>query len=254
MHHHTSSVAAGTARQLQSIVGLAAIATTLAAGALAAAGSAHAATLHGTVTAGEKPLSHSRVQLRAARRSSNVVLGTATTNGKGRFSISYGGGGGNPVLYAVATGGRHVPAGRTVRMAAVAGRAKDAAGKLTVNELSTVAAAYSLDHFLSGKRLHGSWPGLPNAAGTVPSFVDASSGALAVGDLQPAERDRDRQPGDLRHPGLDPRRLHARHGRRLQSPLPRRPPRRRQPTEEHAGAPCRASRSTPPRRSRRSTA
>lgn len=51
--------------------------------------------------------------------------------------------------------------------------------QLTVNELTTVAAAYALNAFITDEAIGGSSPGLPNALATLASLIDPVRGALA---------------------------------------------------------------------------
>jgi hypothetical protein len=67
----------------------------------------------------------------------------------------------------------------------VADPAKVAPRRLTINELTTVAAAYSLSRFLRGVRLVGPSPGLPNAAATVPSLVRPATGRVGSAVANP---------------------------------------------------------------------
>ena len=128
------------------------------------ASAAHAAKLTGRVVTSGHPLAGARVTLAAAPGSR---LGRATTDRRGRFAIAYQAPA-DAVVYAVASR-------RAVRLMAVAAGAPR---RLTVNELTTVAAAYSLARFLHGARVSGPAPGLPNAALTVSSLVRASTGRI----------------------------------------------------------------------------
>lgn len=135
---------------------------------LAFAADARAADVTGRVMAGERPLDGARVTLYA---SGGRALGSGVTGARGRFRVSYRAPR-DGFVYAVAT------RGRAVRLLSVAGSA--APKRLAVNELTTVAGAYSLSRFLDGVRLSGPSVGLRNAAATVPSLVNPATGRVGT--------------------------------------------------------------------------
>ncbi|HVY96348.1 MAG TPA: NHL repeat-containing protein [Solirubrobacterales bacterium] len=138
--------------------------------------SADAAQLRGRVLAGGRAVAGSAVTLYAAN--GRAALGTIRSGPHGFFTLSYRRPPAGAVLYAVAAGGRS-PAGRALRYLAVADPARARPRRLVLNELSTVAGAYSLSRFLHGWRLSGPAPGLPNAAATVPSLVEPGTGRVS---------------------------------------------------------------------------
>ena len=138
---------------------------------------ANARQLSGRVLAGDLPVDASRVTLYASGARVAARLGSATTNARGRFTLAYTTPRRAAVIYAVAAGGTS-PAGRALRLIAVADPANASPRRLTINELTTVAAAYSLSRFVHDVRLTGPSPGLPNAATTVPSLVRPASGTV----------------------------------------------------------------------------
>src|SRR5215211_7801257 len=140
---------------------------------------AHADQLSGRVVADSRPVDASRVSLYASGARTAARLASATTDSRGRFALSYISPRRAPVLYAVAPGGR-TPARRALRLMAVADPAGASPRRLTINELTTVAAAYSLSRFLRGVKLTGPSPGLPNAAATVPSLVRPATGTVGA--------------------------------------------------------------------------
>jgi sugar lactone lactonase YvrE len=140
-------------------------------------GAASAAQLSGNVLAGNRPVADSHVTLYASGARTAARLGSATTDARGRFTVSYRSPRRDAVVYAVASGGR-TPARRALRLMAVADPADASPRRLTINELTTVAAAYSLSRFLRGVKLTGPAPGLPNAAATVPSLVRPATGKV----------------------------------------------------------------------------
>jgi hypothetical protein len=143
----------------------------LAAMALAPGAAGAVTTLSGRVLAGKHALADAHVRLYAAT-DERTALGSATADDSGRFSIAYARPSRGAVVYALA----FAPGG--VRLMSVAHGT--APRTLTINELTTVAAAYSLAQFLDDGKASGPAPGFPNAAATVPSLVDPGTGQ--VGD------------------------------------------------------------------------
>src|SRR5690606_12093111 len=130
-----------------------------------------AATLEGKVEAGDRGLAHARVVAYASGPARARRLAAERAGRNGRFTLRFK----RPrssaaVTYAVAYGGKTTARPRQVRLLAVAGAADDLPRRLTINELSTVASAYSLSRFLRGVKLTGPHPGLRNAAATVSNL------------------------------------------------------------------------------------
>ncbi|UGS39015.1 NHL repeat-containing protein [Capillimicrobium parvum] len=149
---------------------------------LAAAAPAQAATLTGTVKAGGKPVAGSDVQLFAARAADQVALGSASTNASGAYTLGYDLPEGTAALVARASGGsvggRVLPA--AARMMTATAVSPAVPGELPINEQTTVGAAYALTRFLDAAgAVRGPSPGLANAAATVASLVEPSTGKLS---------------------------------------------------------------------------
>ena len=123
--------------------------------------------LQGTVTAAGKPLASAQVTLFRASLHGAVALGHATTDASGGFTISYERASAG-ALYVDATS----PAARRLRLRAVVGKS----GTVTVNELTTVAAAYALAQFSGSDGGGGPSPGLENAAATAANLADPADG------------------------------------------------------------------------------
>ena len=133
--------------------------------------------LAGTVTAAGKPLASARVTLFGATRQGATLLGRATTNASGRFTISFASGSAG-ALYVDAT-----PAGSTrLHLRAIVGVGSGGGvqphtfGTVTVDELTTVAAAYALAQFSGADGVGGPSPGLENAAATAFNLADSANG------------------------------------------------------------------------------
>jgi sugar lactone lactonase YvrE len=145
-----------------------------------AAGAAAGAEVSGRVTTDGRPVAASAVTLYAAR--DDVAprrLGAASTDARGRWAIAYTAPAGDPVIYAVAAGGR-TTAPRALRLMSVADPRAGAPRRLTLNELTTVASAYALSRFLDGSRLAGVSPGLSNAAATAAGLASPATGRVGA--------------------------------------------------------------------------
>ena len=108
------------------------------------------------------------------------VLSMATTDAGGRFNLPV-----PPnlnkedVLYATAVGGTigNAPIPPAVELATALGDLRS--GRIVINELTTVAAGFSLAQFADTGSLGGADPGLSNAAKMARNLVDASTGRTA---------------------------------------------------------------------------
>lgn len=143
---------------------------------------AHAAKLRGTVSADDVGVHGAHVKLWQAGRAPGTarLLRTATTGRGGAFSLAV-----PPsvrrgdVLYVTARGGRigAQPLAPEVELAASLGDLR--AGRVVVNERTTVAAGYSLAQFAKRGSLGGPSPGLPNAAAMPRNLVDLATGRIS---------------------------------------------------------------------------
>ncbi len=140
---------------------------------------AHAADLGGSVQAAGKPIAGAAVTLYAADASAPTKLAEGKTDDKGAFKLRAKQAPRDSVLYVVAKGG-------TPKAAASKG-ANDAVALLsvlgttppktiTVNELTTVASAFTAARFISGDSISGNPLGLRIAAGNAPNLVDPATG------------------------------------------------------------------------------
>ena len=136
--------------------------------------------IEGQVEAGNGPVAQSTVTLWAASANAPVRLAQAQTGADGRYAISVQTVPGDAViLYLVATGG--VPtvnkAGKNnpaIALMAVLGGTPPA--KVVINELTTVASAFTAAQFINGESISGNPLGLRIAAGNVPNLVDPATG------------------------------------------------------------------------------
>ncbi|MET8768278.1 NHL repeat-containing protein [Streptomyces sp. NPDC004658] len=138
------------------------------------------ASLQGTVTGAGKPLRGAQVTLMAGSRSGVTQLGQATTDTHGSFRITYT----KPadgVVYAETTSQQ----AHRLKLRSVVGFGSGGAvhermlDKVTVNELTTVAATYAFAQFGDQHGITGPAPGLQNAAATSFSLADPTTGKPA---------------------------------------------------------------------------
>lgn len=127
--------------------------------------------LQGVVTSGGTrdvlPLAGATVRVYSAGASGATVVGKATTNASGAFSVSVPRGAAS--LYIVARKGSH----RT--LVNFLGTATPS--RITVNELTTVAAAYASAQLARGLTIAGTALQLKSAAGMAANLVSPSSGS-----------------------------------------------------------------------------
>ena len=124
---------------------------------------AFAADIKGQVLGGGAPIARSTVTLWEASAGTPKQLGQTKTNEDGKFDVRAKGAHGDAVLYLVATGG--VPKAATgggenpaIALLAVVGSNPPAS--VTINELTTVASAFTNARFISDDGISGNPLGL----------------------------------------------------------------------------------------------
>lgn len=137
--------------------------------------------IHGVVRANGTAVRASTVSLVRAGTTPGTarVLRTTTTDASGAFAFKVPHVGRSEVLYVTARGGLlgARPLASEVELATSLADLRSAS--VTVNELTTVAAAYSLAQFAAGGSLGGASPGLRNAATMPRNLVDLATGQLS---------------------------------------------------------------------------
>jgi hypothetical protein len=132
------------------------------------------------------------VTLYAAGEDKPVQLAQAKTNDDGEFRLDVGAeqlkGASDKVLYLVARGGTPKAAAAkdpndAIALLSVLGTKLPKAA--TVNELTTVASAFTTARFLNGEALSGKALGLRIAAGNAPNLVDPETGGWGKVILDP---------------------------------------------------------------------
>src|SRR6516225_7129558 len=139
-----------------------------------------AVSIEGQVQAGGGPLASSNVTLWAASAGQPKQLAQTTSGSDGRFELrSADTPGKDDVLYVVAKGGiATVKKGSgdnpAIALLTVLGNTPPA--KIVINELTTVASAFTSARFIQGEAISGNPLGLRIAAGNAPNLVDPETG------------------------------------------------------------------------------
>jgi hypothetical protein len=147
---------------------------------LALAGQAFAAdSIKGQVLLGAAPIAKSTVTLWEASAAAPKQLAQSKTNDDGRFEVRIKGAHGDAVLYLVASGG--VPkaskaGGDNPALVLLAVLQSNPPASVTINELTTVASAFTAARFINGGAISGDPLGLRIAAGNTPNLVDLETG------------------------------------------------------------------------------
>jgi hypothetical protein len=143
-----------------------------------------AAEIAGTVQSGDTdpvPLKGVAVTVYQTTAAEPASVGTATTADDGTFSVGIGDPGADTVLYAVAR------VSASVSLVTVIG--PQVAGPIVINELTSVAAAFSMAQFARGTSISGNAFGLRIAAMMNGNLVDTATGAPSAVLLNPPNAD-----------------------------------------------------------------
>jgi hypothetical protein len=136
---------------------------------------AFAAEIQGEVLSTAGPITDSTVTVWAAGAGAPRQLAQARTGANGYFALNADGSG--DVLYLIAKGGHTAAKAKEaggLSLLAVVG--SDPPGNVVINELTTVASAFTAAQFIHGDAISGNPLGLRIAAGNVPNFVDLTTG------------------------------------------------------------------------------
>jgi hypothetical protein len=140
--------------------------------------------LSGRVTVGGAPVAKSTVTLWEANAAAPNKLAETKTNDDGKFEIR-GSAHGDSILYLVTTGGALKDKGDNPALVLLLVLGEKPPEKVVVNELTTVASAFTAARFINGQSISGNPLGLRVAAGNVPNFVDLSTGGWGKVLLDP---------------------------------------------------------------------
>jgi hypothetical protein len=116
-----------------------------------------------------KPVAGANVTLYAASTGAPAKLAEGKTDNQGAFKLNAGSASKDSVLYVVAKGPKE-----DVALLSVLGEKPPAT--ITVNELTTVASAFTAARFINGEAISGHPLGLNIAAGNAPNLVDPATG------------------------------------------------------------------------------
>ncbi|MGA2370778.1 MAG: hypothetical protein ACLP3R_06885 [Candidatus Korobacteraceae bacterium] len=144
------------------------------------AGAASAAdSIKGQVLGGGAPIAKSTVTLWEASADAPKQLAQTKTNDDGRFEVRAKGVHSGAILYLVANGGvakASKSGGDNPAIALLAVVGSNPPASVTINELTTVASAFTNARFINGDAISGNPLGLKIAAGNVPNLVDPVTG------------------------------------------------------------------------------
>jgi len=150
---------------------------------LFASGASAADRISGTVLGGGAPIRGSTVTLWAAGSGAPVQLGKTHSGPDGKFELEAGVASDGSTFYLLATGGTPTlrkGAGENPAIALLAVLGTKLTARVTINEMTTVAAVWTHAQFIDGSAIRGNPLGLRIAAGNVPNFVDGETGGWGV--------------------------------------------------------------------------
>jgi hypothetical protein len=150
-------------------------------------------TLNGTVKTGSTPISGSTVTLYQAGNASGetaTALASVQSGSDGTFELNYVQPAPADMLYLVASGGTPETGNQSLlgdsctpgctRLAALLGQTSEAPANAVINELTTIAIAWSMAQFMDGGTIAGKPVGLRVAAATCANLVDVTTGEVAA--------------------------------------------------------------------------
>jgi hypothetical protein len=147
---------------------------------------AAAVRIGGQVRVAGGPLASSTVTLWAASVGEPKQLAQTKTGADGRFDLRTAETPGKDiVLYLVAKGGTLKTAAKSNDAIALMVLGTSSPANVTVNELTTVASAFTATRFIKGEAISGNPLGLRIAAGNVPNLVDPVTGRWGKVVLDP---------------------------------------------------------------------
>ena len=144
--------------------------------------------IKGQVLGGGSPIAKSTVTLWEATAAAPKQLGQTKTNDDGRFEVRTKGAHSDAILYLVANGGApkaSKASGDNPAIALLAVVGSNPPASVTINELTTVASAFTNARFINGDGISGNPLGLKIAAGNVPNLVDPVTGGWGKVLLDP---------------------------------------------------------------------
>ncbi|MEO4042944.1 hypothetical protein AAFN47_15180 [Hoeflea sp. CAU 1731] len=138
--------------------------------------------IEGQVAVGRAPIAGAVVTAWKAGKEAPEMLGSATTDGQGAFTLNLGDvGSESGVLYLIARGGESTLApgtGSNPATTLMALLGNEPPAKVTISELTTVASAWTAAQLLDGGDLRGNVTGLRIASRNMPNLVNLETGGL----------------------------------------------------------------------------
>lgn len=147
-----------------------------------------AADIDGQVLGGGAPIANSTVTLWEASDGAPKQISQAKSDGDGRFRIRSRSASDDSILYVIAAGGTaKAKQGSSdnpeiVLLSVLGNRPPQS---IVINELTTVASAYTAARFINGMSIRGNPLGLRIAAGNAPNLVDPATGTWGKVVLDP---------------------------------------------------------------------
>ena len=183
--------------------------------------------LTGQVVIAGKPVADATVTLYAAGDEAPAQVAQGKSAADGKFTVDAKSAPKDAVLYLIAKSPNEA-----VALMSLLGTALPKS--VTINELTTVASAFTAARFINGERISGNPLGLRIAAGNVPNLVDPVTGRWGKVLLDPLNSSMTTTMANLGHAGLADYGVVHRGQRRLARPLLQgRHPDRRSHAEEH---------------------
>jgi hypothetical protein len=147
-----------------------------------------AADIKGQVLTGNAPIAKSTITLWAASADAPKQLAQTKTSDDGRFEVRTKGANADSILYLVASGGEpkaSKAAGDEPALVLLSVLGSQPPESVVVNELTTVASAFTNARFINGESISGNPLGLKIAAGNVRNLVDPATGGWGKVLLDP---------------------------------------------------------------------
>ena len=152
--------------------------------ALISARAEAAVRIDGQVQAGGGSVAHSAVTLWSATAGAPARLAQTETGADGRFTLVMDPlPGADASLYLISAGGEPAnarTAGNNPALSLLTVLGSQPPAKVTINEMTTIAAVWTHAQFIDGAGIKGHALGLRIAAGNVPNFVDLETGGYGV--------------------------------------------------------------------------
>lgn len=144
--------------------------------------------ISGSVYGAGSPISGATVTLYAAGTEASVQLAQSTSDNNGSFTFNGINNSGDAILYVIAKNGKingavNQSPGNSLTLLSLLG--SQPPSNIRINELTTVASAFTAARFINGESISGNELGLKIAAGNTPNLVDPATGGWGKVLLDP---------------------------------------------------------------------